>query len=76
MGIKNRFAELIQIVYEMTLNEVWEKIKVTTTKVAKEKVSRKRFRKKQWISEETLDIIDERRNVKAQEKNVNNLEYK
>ena len=35
MSIKNRFAELIQIVDEMTLNEVWEKIKVTTTKVAK-----------------------------------------
>ena len=30
----------------------------TTAKVAKEKLSRKRFRKKQWMSEETLDLIN------------------
>ena len=60
VDIKNRFAELIHIVDEMTPNELWEKINITTEKVAKEKLSRKRFRKKQWISEETLDLIDER----------------
>ena len=77
VDIKNRFAELIiPIVDEMTPNELWEKIKITTAKVAKEKLSRKRLRKKQWISEETLDLIDERRNMKAHGKNVNNPEYK
>ena len=76
VDIKNRFSELIPIVDEMTPNELWEKIKITTAKVAKEKLSRKRFRKKQWISEETLDLIDERRNMKAHGKNVNNPEYK
>ena len=60
----------------MTPNELWERIKITTAKVAKEKLSRKRFRKKQWISEETLDLIDKRRNMKAHGKNVNNPEYK
>ena len=76
VDIKHRFAELIPIVDEMTPNELWEKIKITTAKVAKEKLSRERFRKKQWISEETLDLIDERRNMKAHAKNVNNPEYK
>ena len=76
VDIQNRFAELIPIVDEMTPNELWEKIKITTAKVAKEKLSRKRFRKKQWISDETLDLIDERRNMKAHGKNVNNPEYK
>ena len=76
VDIKHRFAALIPIVDEMTPNELWEKIKITTAKVAKEKLSRKRFRKKQWISEETLDLIDERRNMKAHGKNVNNPEYK
>ena len=47
-----------------------------TVSVAKEKLWRKRFRKKHWISEETLDLIDERRNMKAHGKNVNNPEYK
>ena len=46
VDIKNRFAELIPIVVEMTPNELWEKIKITTAKVAKEKLSRNRFRKK------------------------------
>ena len=76
VDIKHRFAELIRIVDDMTPNELWEKIKITTAKVAKEKVSRKRFRKKQWISEETLYLIDERINMKAHGKNVNNPEYK
>ena len=76
VDIKNRYAGLIPIVDEMTPNELWEKIKITTAKVAKETLSRKRSRKKQWISEETLDLIDERRNMKAQGKNVNNPEYK
>ena len=47
VDIKHRFAELIRIGDEMTPNELWEKIKITTAKVAKEKLSRKRFRKKQ-----------------------------
>ena len=64
VDINNRLAELI-IVDEMTPNELWENINTTTAKVAKEKLSRKRFRKKQWISEETLDLIDERINMKA-----------
>ena len=51
VSIKNRFAELIPIVGEMIPNELWENIKITTAKVAKEKLLRKRFRKKQWISE-------------------------
>ena len=42
------------IVDEMMPIELWEKIKITTAKVTKEKLLRKRFRKKQWISEETL----------------------
>ena len=58
VDIKNRFAELIHIVDEMTPNELWEKIKITTAKVAKKKLSRKCFRKKRWISEDTLDLID------------------
>ena len=57
----------------MTPNELWEKINITTAKVASEKFSRKRFRKKQWITEETLDLIDEIRNVKAHGNNVNNI---
>ena len=52
------------------------KIKKTTAKVSKEKLLDKRYRKKQWISEETLDLIDERRHLKAHGKNVNNTEYK
>ena len=76
MDIKNRFAELIPIVDEVTPNELWEKIKITTAKVAKEKLSRKRFLKKQWVLEETLDLIDERRHMKAHGKNVNNLQHK
>ena len=76
VDINDRFAELKPIVDEMMPNEPWEKIKITTAKVAKEKLSRKRFREKQWISEETLDLIDERRNMKAHGKNVNNPEYK
>ena len=60
----------------MTPNELWENIKITTAKVAKEKLSRRRFRKKQWIPEETLDLIDERRHMKAYGKNVNNPQYK
>ena len=78
VDIKNRFAELIPIVDEMTPNEQWEKIYFATEKVAKEKLSRKRFRKKQWISEEeeTLYLIYDRRNMKAHGKNVNNPEYK
>ena len=38
VDIQNRFAELIPIVDEMTPNELWEKIKITTAKVAKEKL--------------------------------------
>ena len=53
-------------------NELWEKIKITTAKVSKEKSSRKRFRKTEWTSEDTLDLIDDRRNMKAHGKNVNN----
>ena len=75
VDIKNRFAELIPIVDEMTPNELWEKINITTAKVVIEKLSRKCFRKKQWISEETLNLIDERRNMKAHVKNVNNQDY-
>ena len=74
--IKNRFAKLLAIVDEMMLNELWEKIHITTAKVTKEKSSCKRFREKQWISEETLDLIDVRRNMKPHKKNVNNPEYK
>ena len=66
----------LYIVDEMTPNELWEKIKITTATVAKKKLLRKRFRKKQWIPEETLDLIDERRNTKAHGKKVNNPEYK
>ena len=50
VDIQNRFAELIPIVDEMTPNELWKKIKITTAKVAKVKLSRKRFQ------EETVDI--------------------
>ena len=78
VDIKNRLAELIHIVDEMTPNEQLEKINVTTEKVAKEKLSRKCLRKKQWqwISEETLYLIYERINMKAHGKNVNDPEYK
>ena len=67
--INFRFAELIPIVDEMTPNDLWQKIKITTAKVAEEKLSCKRFRKKEWVSEETLDLIDESRNMKAHGKN-------
>ena len=59
MDINNRFAELIPITDEMMPNELWENIKITTAKVAKEKSLCKRFRKKQWISEATHEMREE-----------------
>ena len=53
-----------------------KKINMKTAKVAKEKLSRKRSREKQWMSEETHALMDERRHVKAHVKNVNDPEYK
>ena len=49
VDIKNRFSELRHIVDEMTPNELWEKIKITTAKFAKEQLLRKRFRKEQLV---------------------------
>ena len=57
--ITNRFAELIPIVDEMMPAELWGNINMTTAKSCQRKIIAKRFRKKQWISEETLDLIDE-----------------
>ena len=65
MDSKNRFSELIPIVDEMSPNELWGQIKITTSKVAEEKLSRKRFQKKQWLSEEALDLMDERRKCES-----------
>ena len=72
---------VLQNLYLLLMKWCWTNyakiyIKITTAKVAKDKLLRKHFRKKQWISEETLDLIDERRNMKAHGKNVNNPEYK
>ena len=65
MDSKNRFSELIPIVDEMAPNELWGQIKITTSKVAEEKLSRTRFQKKQWLPEEAIDLMDERRKYES-----------
>ena len=57
-------------------DEPWREINITTANAVKKRLTLKRFRKKNGLSEETLDLIDESRNMMAQGKSINNTDSK
>ena len=61
---------------EITPDELWEKTKVVTLSAAKQHIPRKKGRRSDWITEETLKLIEKRRSMKEGGASVASLEYR
>ena len=63
--ISNSFEALLASEEEKSPNELWEDGKKTILSVAKSTIPKKRKKKKQWISSETLKEVEKRRLLTA-----------
>src|SRR6218665_950640 len=68
--ISNRFEALKYVIEEKTPNELWEETKKVLITTSEEIVGyKKKDRTKPWITEETLNLIDKKREAKQRDKN-------
>ena len=66
VAVTNMFAALLRVaVEEQTPNELWEEAKEVVNSAAKKHVSKRKTQKQPWLSNETLGVADERRQVKV-----------
>ena len=63
--ISNRFESLLQCNDERTPNELWEEGKNIILSAAKGHISRRRKKNYQWITSETINEVEKRRQLKA-----------
>ena len=75
IDVKNRFSELMNIVEEKDPDELADDIKNIYIEAAGKHLPRKRHKKQVWISKETLDLIDRRREIRTK-KGLRSEEYK
>ena len=75
--ISNRFESLLQCDEEKPRNELWEEGKSIILSAAKRHISKRRKKNYQWISNETINEVEKRRQLKAKGLNdsVNVTEY-
>ena len=64
-GMSNRFESLLQCDDEKTPNELWEGGKNIILSAAKGHIPRRRKKNYQWISNETINEVEKRRQLKA-----------
>ena len=75
IDVKNRFSELMNIVEKKDPDELADDIKNIYIEAAGKHLPRKRHKKQVWISKETLDLIDRRREIRTK-KGLRSEEYK
>ncbi|KAL3874104.1 hypothetical protein ACJMK2_037164 [Sinanodonta woodiana] len=63
--IKNRFEALRSMIKEASLDEALDIVNRTIRKTAEELIGFKRYRRESWISDEVLNLADQRRTIKA-----------
>ena len=75
--ISNRFESLLQCDDEKTPNDRWEEGKSNILSAAKRHISKRRQKNYQWISNETINEVEKRRQLKAKglSDSVNVTEY-
>ncbi|XP_071508162.1 craniofacial development protein 2-like [Diadema antillarum] len=74
--VHNQYEALAAIAEEMSPNDLWEETKEATLTTAKKHLSRRRRKKSEWISEETLNLIEKRRSMKEEGVSIASLEYR
>nr|KAG5708387.1 hypothetical protein BaRGS_034418 [Batillaria attramentaria] len=67
--LSNKFQVLQELLEEETIDETWQGVKEAVTSTCKEVLGPKKFSHKEWISVDTLKMIEER---KAKKVAVNN----
>nr|KAG5692145.1 hypothetical protein BaRGS_020693 [Batillaria attramentaria] len=67
--LSNKFQVLQELLEEETIDETWQGVKEAVTSTCKEVLGPKKFSHKEWISADTLKMIEER---KAKKVAVNN----
>ena len=63
--IKNRFEALSSMIEEASLDEALDIVNRTIRNTAEEVIGFKRYRREPWISDEVLNLADQRRTIKA-----------
>ncbi|KAL3879852.1 hypothetical protein ACJMK2_032131 [Sinanodonta woodiana] len=63
--IKNRFEALSSMIEEASLDEALYIVNNTIKKTAEDAISFKRYRREPWISDEVLNLADQRRTIKT-----------
>ncbi|KAL3860167.1 hypothetical protein ACJMK2_010325 [Sinanodonta woodiana] len=63
--IKNRFESLSSMIEEASLDDALYIVNRTIRKTAKEVIGFKRYRRELWISDEVLNLADQRRAIKT-----------
>lgn len=63
--VTNRFEELEGISEPNTPNELWQQLKNVTLNSAKETLQKESIKRKNWISEGTLELIEKKRAAKS-----------
>ena len=64
--MKNRFQPLADLVEDVDLEEHWTKVKEVFTSTCQDILGEKRLEHKEWISQNSLDLIGKRREMKAE----------
>ena len=64
--MKNRFQPLADLVEDVDLEEHWTKVKEVFTSTCQDILCEKRLEHKEWISQNSLDLIGKRREMKAE----------
>ena len=73
--VSNRFEELSAAADEMTPNELWERTKDAMLSVAQKHVPKKKPRRATWMTKETMELIENRRKMKAGGRSIASTEY-
>ena len=66
INISNKFDALLGLAEERTSDRLASETQTITLETAKNHISKRKKKKQQYISEDTLKLIDERRNMKVE----------
>ena len=75
MGVRNKFEILMSVQEEMGPEELAAQAQSILISAAKDIIPKRKYAKKKWMTTETLELIEKRRNIKVT-KTAQSTEYK
>ena len=58
INVNNRFQKLLDVDQEKTPNELWIEAKEVVLEVSKSKIPRAKKKRNEWISDDTLEMVE------------------